>query len=51
MNNEIVTLNFKKAQVNNLMLFLDRVEVKGFTELQAMNEILSILNPPKVEEV
>lgn len=36
--------------INNLMIFLDRVEIKGLKELTAMNEILNVLNNPIKEE-
>lgn len=38
-------------QINNLMVFLDRVEVKGLTEIHAMNEILIALKNPCVEKI
>ncbi|EDS77111.1 conserved hypothetical protein [Clostridium botulinum C str. Eklund] len=31
---------------HNLMLFLDRVEIKGLKEIQAMNEIIDWFNSP-----
>lgn len=38
-------------QLNNLIVFLDRVELKGIKEIQAINEILSIFtNPTKEQE-
>lgn len=37
------------VQINNLMIFLDRVELKGFKEIQAMNEIVNALTPKIVE--
>ncbi|BAE47817.1 hypothetical protein G8S49_05880 [Clostridium botulinum C] len=41
----------KKYEINenvahNLMLFLDRVELKGLKEIQAMNEIIDCFNSP-----
>lgn len=36
-------LELNDNQINNLFIFLDRVEIKGLGELQAMNEILSSL--------
>lgn len=35
---------------NNLILFLDRVPIKGHKERAAMNEILTILGNPIKEE-
>ena len=32
--------------INNLIIFLDRAGTKNLKELQAMNEILSILSKP-----
>jgi len=37
-------------QYNNLMVFLDRVELKGFNEVQAFNEIIVALRNPIVEQ-
>jgi len=37
-------------QLANLFIFLDRVEIKGFKEVQAINELLSALNNPLNEE-
>lgn len=34
---------FNEEQLNNLMVFLNRVEMKGFQELTAMNQILDVL--------
>lgn len=36
-------------QINNLFIFLDRVEIKGFKELQAFNEILAVFQKNKEE--
>jgi len=41
---------FTEQQINNLLSFLDRVELKGFKELQAMNEIINILQSPVQEQ-
>lgn len=41
---------FNETQLNNLFVFLDRVEIKGLNEIQAMNEILNILHNPLKEE-
>lgn len=42
---------FSKDQINNLLIFLDRAEIKGFQELNAMNEIINILQHPVQEKV
>ncbi|WP_158560866.1 hypothetical protein [Paenibacillus contaminans] len=34
------------SHVNNLLIFLDRVEFKGIKELQAINEIMNVLTSP-----
>ena len=39
-----------EVQLNNLLVFLDRVEIKGLKEIQAMNEILNILHNPLKDE-
>lgn len=41
---------FTQEQLNNLMVFLDRAEMKGLKELQAMNEIINVLGNPIQEE-
>lgn len=41
---------FNEVQLNNLFAFLDRVEIKGLKEIQAMNEILNILHNPLKDE-
>jgi len=42
-------IKFEDNYVKNLMIFLDRVEIRGLKEIQAMNEILTALNQP-IEE-
>lgn len=37
--------------VNNLMVFLDRVQVKGFQEIQALQEVVNALQNPDNEEI
>ncbi len=37
---------FSDNQIRNLLTFLDRAEIKGFHEIQAINDIVSILNNP-----
>lgn len=46
----MMRFEFNEAQLNNLFVFLDRVEIKGLKEIQAMNEILNILHNPLKEE-
>jgi hypothetical protein len=41
-------MNLTDQQKNNLLVFLDRVEIKGLKELQAMNEILTSLQDQEV---
>ncbi|MEC0210241.1 hypothetical protein P4H70_14985 [Paenibacillus ehimensis] len=41
---------FSDTQISNLVAFLDRSEIKGFREIQAMNEIMHILNNPLLDE-
>jgi hypothetical protein len=41
---------FSEQALNNLMIFLDRVDYKGLKENFAINEILNILNNPIKEE-
>lgn len=38
-------IEISKEVLNNLLIFLDRVEIKGLKELQAMNQILDALYP------
>jgi hypothetical protein len=42
-------IEFTPQQLNNLFAFLDRVEIKGFNELQAMNELLAVLDKTQKE--
>jgi hypothetical protein len=42
---------FTEQIFNNLMVYLDRVTLTGFKELQAMQEILNILNKPIKEDI
>lgn len=39
-------IEMSKDILNNLMVFLDRVDIKGLKEIQAMNEILVSLQKP-----
>jgi hypothetical protein len=39
-----------EADLQNIMTFLDRVEMRGFKELQAMNKILNIFQSPLPSE-
>lgn len=43
-------VEFTPQQLNNLFAFLDRVEIKGFNELNAMNELLAVLKKAQKEE-
>ena len=43
-------IQLSEQQLNNLMVFLDRSGTRNFEELQAMNEILQILQNPIQEE-
>ncbi|WP_461614582.1 hypothetical protein [Clostridium sp. Marseille-QA1073] len=45
-----VRYEFTEEMVNNLFTLLDRVEIKGFKELQVMNNILDTLNSPILED-
>ena len=37
-------------QVNNLLVFLDRVEYKGLKDVQAIQELLRVLGSPEEQE-
>lgn len=37
-------------QVKNLLVFLDRVEYKGFVEVQAATELLKVLTEPIINK-
>jgi hypothetical protein len=39
-----------ETQVQNLMVFLDRIPLQGLKEISAINEILAILNNPIKED-
>lgn len=39
-----MVINLDKNQISNLLIFLDRVPVKGLNEIQAMNDICVILH-------
>jgi hypothetical protein len=41
---------FNESQLNNLIVFLDRTELKGIKEVQAFNEIMAVLNNPIKDE-
>lgn len=47
---KVVRYEFTEEMVNNLFTLLDRVEIKGFKELQVMNNILDTLNSPILED-
>jgi hypothetical protein len=42
---------FNDRQLQNLLLFLDRVEYKGLKEVQAIREIIDILNHATEEKL
>lgn len=42
--NENIKLQLNKSQLNNLILFLNKVEYKGLDEVQAIQEILSAID-------
>jgi len=46
----MLKITFTEQQKNNLMIFLDRVPLKGLKEVQAINEILNALNRIAKEE-
>jgi hypothetical protein len=35
-------IEITQDQINNLFVFLDRIEIKGFKEIQALNEIIAL---------
>lgn len=41
---------FNENQINNIMVFLNRVPVTGFKEIEAMNEIIRIFQNPIIEQ-
>lgn len=41
--NDKIKLEMEKSVINNLLTFLDRVEIKGLQEISAMNQILSTI--------
>lgn len=46
MNTQTINIQFKKNQLHNLTIFLNRVDLKGIQEAQAMMDIVRILNSP-----
>ena len=42
---------FNDRQLQNLLLFLDRVEYKGLEEVQAIREIIDVLNHATEEKL
>lgn len=36
-------IELTEQQINNLIVFLNRVEIKGFQEVEAFNQIVNIL--------
>ena len=47
---ELVKFEMTKEQLNNLMVFLDRVDYKGFKEVGAIQEIMVALQSPIYEK-
>lgn len=43
-------LEFNESQLKNLVVFLDRIEFKGLQEVQAINEIINVINNPVKDE-
>lgn len=45
-------VEISKEVLNNLLIFLDRIEIKGLKEIQAMNQILDALTPKEqIQEI
>lgn len=43
-------ITLDENQLKNLLTFLDRVQIKGFVEIQAMNELIQIMRELEDEE-
>lgn len=43
----MTTIHFNEQQLNNLLTFLDRIEYKGLTEVQAISDIMFQINKAK----
>ncbi|MFL1672444.1 hypothetical protein [Paenibacillus dendritiformis] len=43
----MITIQFNEQQFKNLITFLDRIEYKGLTEVQAISDIMFQLNNVK----
>lgn len=43
-------IKLTKEQIENLMVFLDRVQLRGFKEIQAFSEIVQLIQNAKIEE-
>jgi hypothetical protein len=41
MQNNLIKVNLTPNQMNNILTFLDRVEVKGWNEVTSMMELLN----------
>lgn len=44
-------IELTEQQINNLMIFLNRVEIKGFQEITAMNEIMNVFTNFKQQNI
>ncbi len=42
---------FTEENLNNLVVFLNRVEYKGLQEVEAIGQILSVLKKPIIDEI
>ena len=40
-------IELTEQQINNLIIFLDRVSIQGLTEVTAFNEIMNIFTKPQ----
>lgn len=43
-------IEFAEQQLQNLIVFLDRVKYEGLKEVQAISEIMGVLNNPIKDE-
>lgn len=48
---EIFVYEIPKYMVNNILTFLNRADYSGFTEAQAVLEIVNVLNKPIEEKI
>lgn len=47
---QLINIEFTDIQLKNLLTFLDRVEIKGLQEINAINEILNVLTKPQSQD-